>query len=169
VEVKCPIATRKNLEWLLDYGTSRMAAGDAAALERHLTSCAACREMIEARRAVQSALDLWEAPAVSPAFNRELYQQIQHETSWRDRLWEPFRWLAAWRGIPAAAAACLIAAALIVTPRMFTERPASVPEQPAVIHVDAQPPEQVVRDLDDMEMLHNFDRAVHSGPGNAQL
>jgi hypothetical protein len=52
---------------------------------------------------------------------------------------------------------------------MLTERPGSVPEQPAVIHVDAQPPEQVVRDLDDMEMLHNFDRAVHSGPGNAQL
>ena len=26
-----------------------------------------------------------------------------------------------------------------------------------------------VRDLVDMEMLHNFDRAVHSGPGNAQL
>jgi anti-sigma factor RsiW len=169
VEVKCPIATRENLEWLLDYGTPRMAAGDQAALERHLTTCAACREMVEGRRAVHSALDLWEAPAVSPVFNRQLYQRIQNETSWRDRLWEPFRWLAAWRGIPAAAAGCLIVAAMIVTPRMLPERPASAPEQPQVIHVESQQPEQVVRDLDDMEMLHNFDRAVHSGPGNAQL
>jgi hypothetical protein len=125
--------------------------------------------MVEGRRAVHSALDLWEAPAVSPVFNRQLYQRIQNETSWRDRLWEPFRWLAAWRGIPAAAAGCLIVAAMIVTPRMLPERPASAPEQPQVIHVDSQQPEQVVRDLDDMEMLHNFDRAVHSGPGNAQL
>ena len=99
MEVKCPIATRENLEWLLDYGTPRMAAGDAAALERHLTTCAACREMVEGRRAVHRALDLWEAPPVSPVFNRLLYQRIQIETRWRDRLWEPFRWLAAWRGI----------------------------------------------------------------------
>jgi anti-sigma factor RsiW len=169
VEVKCPILTGENLEWLLDYGTSRMGAGDAAALERHLTTCAACREMVEGRRAVHSALDLWEAPGISPGFNHQLYQRIQNETSWRDRLWEPFQWLAAWRGIPAAAAGCLIVAALIVTPRMMPERPASAPTAPQVIHVDSQQPEQVVRDLDDMEMLHNFDRAVHSGPGNAQL
>lgn len=169
MEVRCPIATQEKLEWLLDYGTSRMAAGDAAALERHLTTCAACREMVQGQRAVQSALDLWEGPEVSPVFNRQLYQRIQNETSWRDRLWEPFRWLMTWRGIPAAAAGCLIVAALIVTPRMMLQRPVSAPEQPQLIHVDSQQPEQVVRDLDDMEMLHNFDRAVHSGPGNAQL
>ena len=163
------MATQENLEWLLDYGTTRMAAGDAAALERHLNTCAACREMVAGRRAVDSLLDLWEAPEVSPAFNRQLYQRIQHETSRRDRVWQPFRWLMTWRGIPAAAAACLVAAGLIVTPRMMVERTASVPQQPPVIRVDAQQPEQVVRDLDDMEMLHNFDRAVQSGPGRAQL
>jgi anti-sigma factor RsiW len=167
--MKCPIASRENLEWLLDYGTPRMAAGQAAALERHLTNCAACREMVASRRAVDSALDLWEAPGVSPAFNRQLYQRIQQQARWRDRLWEPFRWLVAWRGIPAAAAGCLIVAALIVTPRIMPDRPASVPEQPPVIRVDSQQPEQVVRDLDDMELLHNFDRAVHSGPGSAEL
>ena len=75
----------------------------------------------------------------------------------------------AWRAIPVVAAGCLIAAALIVTPRIIPDRPASVPEQPSVTRVDSQQPEQVVRDLDDMEMLHNFDRAVHSGPGSAQL
>jgi len=169
VELRCPIASQENLEWLLDYGTSRMATGDAAALERHLSTCAACREMVAGRRSVDAALDLWEAPGVSPAFNRQLYQRIQHETSWRDRLWAPFRWLVAWRGIPAAAAACVIAAGLIVAPRMMVERPTAGPAQPPVIRVDSQQPEQVVRDLDDMEMLHNFDRAVQSGPGRAQL
>ena len=165
--MKCPIASRENLEWLLDYGTPRMAAGQAAALERHLTNCAACREMVAGRRTVDSALDLWEAPGVSPAFNRQLYQRIQQETPWRERLWEPFRWMVAWRGIPAAAAGCLIVAALIVTPRIIPDRSASVPEQPPVIRVDSQQPEQVVRDLDDMEMLHNFDSAVQ--PGSAKL
>jgi anti-sigma factor RsiW len=166
--MKCPIASRENLEWLLDYGTPRMAAADAAAMERHLAGCAACREMVAGRNAVDAALDLWEAPAVSAVFNRQLYQRIQQETSWRDRLWEPFRWLAAWRGVPAAAAGCLIVAALIVTPRFMPDRLA-VPEQPSVIRVDSQQPEQVMRDLDDMEMLHNFDRAVQSGRGSAQL
>ena len=117
--MRCPIATRENLEWLLDYGTPRMAAGDAAALERHLNSCAACREIVAGQRAVDSALDLWEAPGASPEFNRQLYQRIQLETSWRDRVWQPFRWLMAWRGIPAAAAACLIAVGLIGTPHMM--------------------------------------------------
>ena len=169
VEMRCPIASQENLEWLLDYGTARMPAADAVALECHLADCAACREMVAGRRAVDSALDLWEAPVVSSEFNRQLYQRIQQETSWRDRLWEPFRWLAAWRGISAVAAGCLIAAALIVTPRIIPDRPRSVPEQPSVTRVDSQQPEQVVRDLDDMEMLHNFDRAVHSVPGSAQL
>jgi len=169
VEMRCPIASRENLEWLLDYGTARMTAGDAAALERHLANCAACREMVEGRRAVDSALDLWEAPEVSRAFNRQLYQRIQQESGWRDRLREPFRWLVAGRGIPAAAAGCLIVAALIITPRIMPERTRSVPGQPSAIRVDTQQPDQVVRDLDDMEMLHNFDRAIQSGPGSAKL
>jgi anti-sigma factor RsiW len=167
--MRCPITSRENPEWLLDYGTPRLAAGDAARLERHLAGCAACREMVAGRRAVESALDLWEAPAVSPAFNRQLYERIPHAASWRDRVWSPFHWLLAWRGIPAAAAGCLIVAALIVTPRILLERPVSAPEQPSVIRVDSQQPEQVVRELDDMELLHNFDRAVQSGPGSAKL
>jgi anti-sigma factor RsiW len=166
--MRCPIASQENLDWLLDYGTPRMAAGNAAALERHLAGCAACREMVAGQQAVQSALDLWEAPEVSPAFNRQLYQRIQQQAQWRGRLWKPFRWLVAWRGIPAAAAACLIVAGLIVTPRVMLERPATV-SQPSAIRVDSQQPEQVVRDLDDMEMLHNFDRAVHTGAGSAEL
>jgi anti-sigma factor RsiW len=165
--MRCPIASRENLEWLLDYGTPRMTAGHTAALERHLTGCAACREMLAGRRAVDWALDLWEAPGVSPAFNQQLYQRIQQEPRWRERLWESFRWLMAWRGIPAAAAGCLIVVALIVTPRIMPDRSASVPEQPPVIRVDSQQPEQVVRDLDDMEMLHKFDSAVQ--PGSAKL
>ena len=52
---------------------------------------------------------------------------------------------------------------------MIPDQPASGREQPSVTRVVSQQPEQVVRDLDDMEMLHNFDRAVHSGPGSAQL
>jgi len=168
VEIRCPIASQEQLEWLLDYGTARMAAGDVVALERHLAGCAACREMVAGRQAVQSALDLWEAPGVSPGFNRQLYQRIQQETRWCDR-WEPFCWLMAWRGIPAAAAACLIVAGLIVTPRMMLERPASVSPQPPAIRVDSPQPEQVVHDLDDMEMLHNFDRAVGTSAGGAEL
>ena len=166
--MKCPIASQEHLEWLLDYGTARMAAPDAAALERHLAGCAACHEMVAGRQAVQSALDLWEAPGVSPVFNRQLYQRIQQESRWRDR-WEPFRWLMAWRGIPAAAAACLIVAGLIVTPRMMFERPAPVSPQAPAIGVDSPQPEQVVHDLDDMEMLHNFDRAVGNSAASAEL
>jgi anti-sigma factor RsiW len=163
------MASRENLGLLLDYGTRRISPADAAALERHLSGCAACREMVAGRQAVQSALDLWEAPSVSPEFNRQLYQRIQQKPAWRDRLCESVRWLAAGRGIPAAAAAFAIVTGLIVSPRMIVERPGSVPPQPAAVQLDSQQPEQVVRDLDDMEMLHNFDRAVHSGPGSAEL
>ena len=161
--MKCPIASGENLELLLDYGTPRIAARDAAALEDHLANCAACREMVTGRQTVDSALDLWEAPEVSPAFNRQLYQRIQQPARWGDRLLEPCRWLLAGRGIPAAAAACLIVTVIVL------ERPARVAPQPPVIQQDSQKPEQVVRDLDDMEMLHNFDRAIHSGPGSAEL
>ena len=43
-----------------------------------------------ARRSVDGALDLWEAPAVSPDFDRRLYGRIE-ESTWWNFLFRPQR------------------------------------------------------------------------------
>jgi hypothetical protein len=166
--MRCPIESRENLELLLDYGSSKgKATGTLAiAFREHLGSCAACREAVDDQQEVRAALDIWEAPEISVAFNRQLYRRIEEPVKWNERLRAVFsgspRELLLWRGVPVAATAGLVFMAMT----LFRQpEPAKPLENVAV---EAAQPEQVVHALDDMEMLDAFIQSVPP-PGKSQL
>jgi hypothetical protein len=174
--VRCPLESQDNLELLLDYGTARWAGRDAAAFAQHLVTCSACSRAIAEQQVVRSMLDAWETPPVSASFTRRLYQRIEQGSGLRQRLAESLagtlRLLLVWRGVPIAAAACLIITAGILLDQRTAVRVA--PSQPPTAQVEPTAqggmvqPDQVVHELDDMEMLGNFDRSVRAG-GNSEL
>jgi hypothetical protein len=172
--VRCPIESQENLELLLDFGAERQTSSKSGAFEQHLKTCATCREALAGQQAVRSELDMWEAPMVSPSFNRQLYERLAQEAGWRERIadamWRPLRVLLVWRGVPVAVAACLL-----VTAGIVFQQPGAVRQQlpaagpgPRPAQVDTVKPEQVVHALDDLEMLGNFDRSVRAA-GRSEL
>jgi hypothetical protein len=166
--MRCPIESQENLELLLDYGSSRgRPAGPlAAAFREHLEKCPACREAVAGQQQVRAALDIWEAPAVSLSFNRQLYARIEEPVNSsarvREALSRPLQVLVLWKGVPIAAAAGLLLVAGILL-----QHPQPIRSFQSV-HVEEAQPEQVVHALDDMEMLDAFDRSVPT-PGNSRL
>ena len=89
--MNCPIESPEGPALLLAYGSRRLDAHAAAALEQHLESCSACREFVAGQSAVWNALDLWEAAPVSPDFDRRLYRRIEEQVAWWELLLRPFR------------------------------------------------------------------------------
>jgi hypothetical protein len=166
--MRCPIESQENLELLLDYGSSRgRPAGPLAeAFREHLENCSACRQAVAGQQQVRTALDIWEAPAVSLSFNRQLYARIEEPVTWSDRVREalsrPLQILLLWKGVPVVAAAGLV---LVVGILLQHQQPAKPFESIAVEGAQA---EQVVHALDDMEMLDVFDQSVPI-PGNSRL
>jgi hypothetical protein len=107
-----------------------------------------------AKKSVDAALDLWEAPPVSADFDRRIYRRIeqqQHVPWWRFLL-HPQRF------VPA-----MVAAAVLVAAGLWIERPAVQPA--AVPHsaaVEALPPEQAESALQEMELMQEFNRLVRT-------
>jgi len=94
----------------MDYFARKLDPNSSLAMERHLEHCAACQEWMRRQQMVWSALDGWEAAAVSPDFDRQLYQRIAREER------PPF-----WSGLfrPAfslALASLVLLAALLIRP-----------------------------------------------------
>ena len=146
----CPIEIGEESE-LLAYSGHKLELSRAAALERHLESCSACREFVEGQRAVWQALDAWQTPPVAGDFDRRLFRRMEQEPAgW----WN--RWLGSMLlrpGLPLAAAACL-------------ERPGAPPEpQLPSSQVQNLQPEQVENAFDDMKMLSDFTRAARTDAG----
>lgn len=152
--MSCPIGSHEQAELLLAYSAGERNSPEAAALEKHLEVCAACRELVAGQQAVWSALDEWKAPAPSADFNRRLFARIEQEVSLWDRLMQPFRPLWIRLTVPLAAAACV--AIMVVV--MLDHRP--VPSQP--VPVELAQPDQIEHALDDMQMLHDFNTAIRS-------
>jgi anti-sigma factor RsiW len=151
--MKCPIETRDHTDRLLDYASGRLDAGAAAGLERHLETCAACREFVEGQQSVWQALDIWEAEPVSPDFDRRLLSRLEPEQSWWSRLWSPLH-PARFRlglGMGAAAALLIVAGALVQQRPGLPPLPTSPSAQAGTLE-----PEQVEDALDEMEMLDEF-------------
>ena len=157
--MNCPIETRENAELLLAYCDRRLDPSRMAILEDHLAICPACREFASAQHAVWEALDSWEAAPVSADFDRRLYRRIEQEGAWWDRFLRLMRPLLLSRTLPFAAAATL----LVVAGLMF-ERPQKPvpPTDSDAVEIEMVQPDQVVNALDDMEMLRQFNRTVHS-------
>lgn len=143
---RCPLKIGNAAELVLAYGARTLAPDRAAAFERHMLSCAGCRELAAAQQAVWSALDAWTPEPVSSNFDEKLYRRIvaEEQSPWWRRL---FR--ANWSLRPAmpVAAGCgvLIAAFLLRGPQ-----PNPAPQSPSPPKLGI---EQVERALDDIDML----------------
>ena len=164
--MKCPIETRENAELLLAYCTRKLDAESTALLERHMEICPACREFSSGQRAVWEALDAWEATPVTLDFDRRLYRRIDREVSWWQLLMRPLGPALVRRGLPIAAAACLV-----VMAGVLLERPASAPPttQPQSAQVDALQPDQVEHALDAMHMLGEFNYRVRGDAADSKM
>lgn len=152
--MKCPMECGEMSEVLLAYCARRLEPETAAIVERHIASCAACRRVCDGQRAVWEALEAWEAIPVAPDFDRRLSGRIEWEAaaSWwaKARLGKGL----ARRGLPLAAAACLLMAAVgIMEP--WGKRG----EESAATAMQA---DQVERTLEDLELLDAFSREVRA-------
>ncbi|MBS1856386.1 MAG: zf-HC2 domain-containing protein [Acidobacteria bacterium] len=164
--MNCPLETRETAELLLDYCRRRLSPERAAMLENHMQTCTACRGFAERQRAVWEALDGWEAAPVSADFDRRLYRRIEGETSWLERLSGRLRPLLAYRGVPVAAAACLVIAAGLLMERSATPVPTAAVAQK--VNVEVQP-EQVEKALDAMDLISEFNDKVRPEKPQAKL
>lgn len=166
--MKCPIETQENAEWLLEYSAGKLDAGRTAIFEDHVRTCHACRKFAEGQRAVLSALDSWEAPPVSPDFDRRLYQRIETEVRWWDLMMRPFRPLLFRQGLPIAATAALVLAAGLIWQQPPKISPSALP-QSAQVQVESMPREQVEHALDEMDLMREFNRLVRPDTGEPRM
>jgi len=167
--MSCSIENRE--EKLLDYVSGSLETQEAARFEKHLQTCDACSEFVRGQKSVWNALDLFEPAPVSANFDHRLYERIA-KTSWWDRVAAavsaPFRGpMLVRQGLPLAAAAVLLVAAVLVW-----DRPAPAPahEQPGLsAEVENLQPDQIQRALDDMEMLRQFNHAMRTDPAQSKM
>jgi hypothetical protein len=163
--MNCPIANQDGAETLLAYCARKLNPEAAAALERHIAICPDCREFADGQQAVWQALDTWEALPVTPDFDRRLYQRVDREVSWLDRLVRPLRPLMMPRGLPVAAAACLVIMAGMLMDRTGRLAPGEADD----VQVEAVQADQVEHALEDLELLRNFNYTVRDDAAPAKL
>jgi anti-sigma factor RsiW len=159
----CPIQTQESAEILLAYCTGDLDQKRAAAIEQHIQICPVCEEFASKQRMVWQALDAWEAQPVSLDFDRRLYQRIDEEVSWGDRMMRPFRQMMARRALPVAATACLAAMAVLLLDHPVKMTRIAEPES---AQVETVQPDQVEHAFDDMEMLRQFSVLMRAEPAN---
>jgi anti-sigma factor RsiW len=137
-----------NPEMLVAYAAGTLDLETAHALEQHLAGCAACRSAAAGQIAVWKALDAWEAPAVSPDFDRRLYRRIEQgvRLSWWGRLTRPFRAMPLSQALPLTASA-----GLLLMAGLILRHPG-----PIAPHRDIVRAKQVERTLDDLDLLRQF-------------
>lgn len=158
--MNCPIRSEETAELLLAYTARRLDPARTTMLESHMDVCAECAEFRAGQELVWQALDAWEAPPVTPDFNRRLYQRIEAEAAepWYKRLFASP--VAMWKpAVPLAAACLLVVAGFVLDHPNSPNPPAS---QPA-LHVSVSEADQVENALDDLQLLRQLDSSTTSG------
>jgi anti-sigma factor RsiW len=160
--MNCPSANPANSELLLAFSSRKLAPPQAAALERHLAECPACAEFVHRQQALWHTLDRWEAAPISPDFDRRLYQAIEHSPSWWQRLTHS--------SVPifATAAAFLVIAGVLLD-RSVPPQPDPVPVHAVSPRADSLQAEQVVKALDEMDALNQFNSSLQTDPAQSQM
>jgi hypothetical protein len=176
--MNCLLETREETQVLLDYCAHALSAERVAFVETHIKSCSRCQEFTASQQALSEALELWQAPPVSQDFNRRLYQRIDAGSA-RPAWWSalvshvlvphvlvrPFHPVWFRRGLPFAAAACLL-----VSAGVLLERPVSSVSAPKdMAQVESVQPEQVEQALDTMDLLSEFSRHVRADGQESKL
>jgi len=149
----CPLKKSVAEELIVAYAARTLNAHAEADFERHLESCAVCRELAAQQRAVWSVLEEWHPLPVSPDFDVKLAQRIEHTKQsgwWQFRMW-------GWRPLIPLAATCtvlLFAFLLKDDDRASAPAPANQPR----VRIE----QQVEHALDDMDMLKQIGVDVSS-------
>src|SRR5579883_3299566 len=153
--MECVTKIKDGAEVLMDYASGALSAARVAEVERHIQSCAACRDLFAAQRALWTGLDQFTAPEVSADFDERLYARIAQEDAaplwkrWALRLLEPAVPVAVWKPAVSVAAICAV-----LTVGLVLRNPA-IPEK-AHTQIRAEHTvdiEQVADALDDLELL----------------
>ena len=155
-KMTCPLQT-DNADVLLDYCARSLDAERTAMLEKHMENCAGCREMASEQSQIWSAMDSYEAEAISADFDRKLYARIEamdRVPAW-ERFWAPVREYLkgqpAWKPVLSVAAASAVLF-FVIAVRTGVEPTANI--------IDVHDVEQAERALEDLEMLRQFDASV---------
>ena len=129
-----------------------------------MESCPACRDFVHIQSTVWNALDLWEAPPVTPGFDNRLYRRIEQQVSWWEMWIRPFR-PALRHAMPLAAAA-----GVVIMAAVLLERPAGVPAavDTRSAQVETLQPEQVEHALAEVEMLDQFNHLMRPDSSDAK-
>jgi anti-sigma factor RsiW len=161
--MNCPIQDH-NSEMLVAYTAGQLDQETVQELGRHLAGCAACRSMAAEQAAVWKALDAWEAPAVSPDFDRRLCRRIEQgaRLSWWERLVRPFRSMPLRQAFPLTASA-----GLLLTAALLLQHPGSI--VPAKPRGDLVRANQVEKTLDDLDLLRQFSAADSAESGHPHV
>jgi hypothetical protein len=157
--MKCPKENQEGL--LIAYSSRKLDVANAALVGQHVESCEACRDFVVAQHAVWNALDAWDAPAVSPDFDRRLYRRIDEQVSWWELAIRPLRPVFR-HALPIAAAA-----GVVLVAGLLLDRPSEAPKQVPQIHLvqaDSLQPDQVEHALAEIEMLDHFNRIMRADP-----
>jgi hypothetical protein len=153
--MKCPIDSGEGAELLL---TLNAELPDEVA--EHVRGCVACADFVRSGRSVSAALDLWEAPPVSPDFDRRLYRRIEQKARWWDFLVRPFQ-----IGAPGRALPVTLGVGVLVAAGLWIHQPETVPVPPPhSAQVEALPPDLAEDALHEMEMIEEFNRLVRTEP-----
>ena len=158
--MNCPIRSEETADILLAYTARRLDPAKTALLEEHMNGCSQCAEFRAGQELVWQALDAWEAPVVTPDFNRRLYQRIEADAAspWYKRLFNTP--LSMWKpAIPLAAACLLVVAGFVLDHPVSTPAPSTSP----VHRVTVPEAEQVESALDDLQLLRQLDSSATSG------
>jgi hypothetical protein len=147
---RCPLQSGDEGAILLSYLDRQLDSDSTAALDRHVTVCADCRRVVDAQRAVWSALDQWEPVAVSEDFDSRVMARIAVEEApwWRRILAPADGW---WRpAIPVTAACAAVLAVAIWRGPTMSDHPQ---QQSTMDSTEAQQVEDALTDLDMLRQL----------------
>jgi hypothetical protein len=114
---------------------------------KHLASCKACTEQLQAMRSTMALLDEWQAPEPSPYFDVRLQARLREEMAQPAAGW--FHWLRR----PVLAAALTVLLGVGVGLFFMRDSRSYAPEQSAMI--DAAPG-SAVSDLQTLETNHEM-------------
>jgi anti-sigma factor RsiW len=167
--MRCPLQDEEFASILLEYCDRTLAPDVAASLERHFEVCGACRESIEAQRAVWAALDEFKPESISAGFDEEVLSRVARERrpgAGRLLAWPDF---SVRRVLPVAAAAMVLMAVGLFHGRLAPsagEVEDSTRFMKSDLIVDV---EQVDSTLDDIEMLRQMGLASAGAGDSRQL
>lgn len=143
-----------------DYAAGLLEPADQTRAREHVGACAECARLAAAQQEMWTALSSWDAPPVSPDFDRRLFARLAAEPeSWWRRCWRAFQAPMVRRALPVAAAA-VTAAVLIIANRPAPKRPV---EQQVVIERAGLQADQLEGALEDLETLRELNGIAPAG------